>query len=178
MSCVSFSIIPTLNSLCNIFVNCNLTIFSTELVLIECKLGRHPVTVSSLLLGFRRIDYAEWVLCSQMREEVYASLACIVTSQPWSALQGVSKVNKLKLRLLYVWAGLILQPSRHFTYVTTHSPTIPSLYLRHNSFSNPSVALPTSQFILQPFFRFSYVTNSSLNSPGEPPMYLGSEIMF
>ena len=35
---------------------------------------------------------------------------------------------------------------------------------------NSSVALPTSQFILQPFFRFSYVTSSSLNSPGEPPM--------
>ena len=26
------------------------------------------------------------------------------------------------------------------------------------------------QFILQPFFRFSYITSSSLNSPGEPPM--------
>ena len=64
-----------------------------------------------------------------------------------------------------------------------HSPTIPSLHLRHNSFSNLSVALLTSQhilqpfrrftmsqFILQPFFRFSYVTSSSLNSPGEPAM--------
>ena len=69
-------------------------------------------------------------------------------------------------------AELILQPFRHFTYVTTHSPTLPSLYLRHSSFSNPSVALPTSQFILQPFFRFSYVTSSSLNTPGEPPMVL------
>ena len=29
---------------------------------------------------------------------------------------------------------------------------------------------PASQFILQPFFRFLYVTSSSLNSPGEPPM--------
>ena len=49
-------------------------------------------------------------------------------------------------------AELILQPFRHFTYVKTHSPTIPSLYLRLSSFSNPSVATPTSQFILQPFF--------------------------
>ena len=51
-----------------------------------------------------------------------------------------------------------LQSSRHFTYVTTHSPTLPSLYirhssfsnlpllyLRHSSFSNPSLASPTSQ---------------------------------
>ena len=29
-----------------------------------------------------------------------------------------------------------------------HSPTFPSLHLRHNSFSNTSVALPTSQLIL------------------------------
>ena len=50
---------------------------------------------------------------------------------------------------------------------TAHSPILPSLYLRHSSFSNPSVASPTSQFSLQPSFRFSYLTSSSLNSPGE-----------
>ena len=50
---------------------------------------------------------------------------------------------------------LILQPFRHFTYVTT--------------LSNPSVALPTLQLILQPLFRF-YVTMPSLNSPGETPI--------
>ena len=59
----------------------------------------------------------------------------------------------------------------HFTYVTTHYPTLPWLYLRHSSFSNPSVASPMSQLIPQPFFRFSYATSSSLNSPGEPPMH-------
>ena len=37
------------------------------------------------------------------------------------------------------------------------------------SFSNLSVTSPTSQLILQPFFRFSYVTGSSRTSPGEPP---------
>ena len=70
------------------------------------------------------------------------------------------------------WAteGLGNESWCRFTYVTTHSPTLPSLYLRHSSFSNPSVASPPSKFILQPFFRFSYVTSSSLNSPGEPPM--------
>ena len=65
---------------------------------------------------------------------------------------------------------LILQPFRHFTYVTTHSPTLLSLYLRHSSFSNPSFTSRTSQFILQPFFRFSCVTSPSLNSPDELPM--------
>ena len=66
-------------------------------------------------------------------------------------------------------AKLILQSSSHFTHVTAYSPTLPSLYLHHSSFCNPSVASPTSQFILQPFFRFSYVTSSSRNSPGESP---------
>ena len=61
---------------------------------------------------------------------------------------------------------------RNFTkfHSSAHSPNFPSLHLRHNSFTNPSVPLPTSQLILQPSFRFSYVTSSSLNSPGEPPM--------
>ena len=70
------------------------------------------------------------------------------------------------------WAMLILQPFRHFTDVTAHSPTLPSLNLRHSSFSNSSVASPTLQLILQPFLRFSHVTGSSLTSPGEPPMWL------
>ena len=42
-------------------------------------------------------------------------------------------------------ALLILQPFRHFTYVTTHSPTLPLLHLRHISFSNPYFVSPTSQ---------------------------------
>ena len=39
-----------------------------------------------------------------------------------------------------------------------HSPTFPALHLNHNSFFNPSVALPTSQLILQPFHCFTYIT--------------------
>ena len=60
---------------------------------------------------------------------------------------------------------LILQPFRHFTYVTTHYPTLPSLYLRHSSFSNISVTSPTSQLILQPFRRLNYVTAHSPTLP-------------
>ena len=64
---------------------------------------------------------------------------------------------------------LILQTSRRFTYVTAHFTTLPSLYLRHSSFSNPPVALPTSQLILQPSRRFTYVT---AHSPTLPLLYL------
>ena len=51
----------------------------------------------------------------------------------------------------------------HFTYVTAHSdsPSFPSLHLRHSSFPNPSLALPTSQLILQLFRCFTYVTDHS-----------------
>ena len=66
-------------------------------------------------------------------------------------------------------ALLILQAFRHFTYVTAHSPTLPSIYLRHSSFSNPSVALPTSQLIVHPFHCFTYFT---AHSPTLPTLYL------
>ena len=46
-----------------------------------------------------------------------------------------------------------------------HSPTFTSPHLRHNSFSNPSIALPTSQLILQPFRCFTYVTARSPTLP-------------
>ena len=52
---------------------------------------------------------------------------------------------------------------------SAHSPTFPSLHLRHNSFSNPSVALPTSQLILQSSFRYSYIT---AHSPTLPLLHL------
>ena len=60
-------------------------------------------------------------------------------------------------------AELILQAFSHFTYVTAHSdsPSFPSLHLRHSSFSNPSLALPTSQVILQHFRCFTYDTAHS-----------------
>ena len=42
-----------------------------------------------------------------------------------------------------------------------HSPSFLSLHLRHSSFSNPSLALPTSQLILQLFRCFTYITTHS-----------------
>ena len=47
--------------------------------------------------------------------------------------------------------------------------SLPLLYLRHSSSSNPSVALPTSQLILLPFRCFTYVTG---HSPTLPLLYL------
>ena len=80
-----------------------------------------------------------------------------------SVASPTSQVIVKTLFSLLLRHKLILQPFRHFTYITTHSPTLPSLYLHHSSFSNISVASPTSPLILQPFFHVSYVTNSFSN---------------
>ena len=92
-----------------------------------------------------------------------------VILQPFRCFTHVTVHCPTFLRLSYVTSPslnspeLIIQTFRHFTYVTTYSRSLPSLYLQHSSFSNPSVASPTSQFNLQPFFLFFYVTCSSLN---------------
>ena len=54
----------------------------------------------------------------------------------------------------------ILQPFLCFTYITAHSPTLPLLHLHNSSFSNHSIASPTSQLILQPFHYFIVTTHS------------------
>ena len=56
-----------------------------------------------------------------------------------------------------LWRSSARSPNfRHFTYVTTYSPSLPSLYLRQAH----STTLPL----------FHLRHSSSLNSPGEPPM--------
>ena len=68
--------------------------------------------------------------------------------------------NELCYISLYLWALLILQAFSHFTCITAHSdsPSFQSLHLRHSSFYNPSLALSTSQLIVQPFRCFTYIT--------------------
>ena len=61
---------------------------------------------------------------------------------------------------LYLHHSSLSNPCR-FTYITAHSPTLLSLYLCHSSFSSPSVTLPTSLLILQPFCHFTYITAHS-----------------
>ena len=62
-----------------------------------------------------------------------------------------------------------LWPFHGFTYITAHSPTLSLLHLRHSSFSNPSIASPTSQLILQPFHHITYIT---AHSPTLPLLHL------
>ena len=60
------------------------------------------------------------------------------------------------MKLLKAW-----RMSRAHSPVHSDSPRFPSLHLLHSSFSNPSLALPTSQLILQPFRCFTYITAHS-----------------
>ena len=50
-----------------------------------------------------------------------------------------------KLSVTSPTSHLIPKPFPRFTYVTTHSPTLPLLHLRYSSFSNPSFVSPMSQ---------------------------------
>ena len=54
-----------------------------------------------------------------------------------------------------------VKPWKSSRMSSAHSPTFSSLRLRHSSSWNSSVALPTSQLILQPFRCFTYVTDLS-----------------
>ena len=113
----------------------------------------HSSTLLSLLLRHRLFTYVTWRAAHE---------------------PNLLKENKHNLKYTAGKNAVILQSFRHFTYVTTHSPALPSLHLYHSSFSNPSIAsptsqlilqpflsLPTSQLILQPFHCFTYVTAHS-----------------
>ena len=56
------------------------------------------------------------------------------------------------------WIAQLVKALARKAKGSAHSPTFPSIHLRHSSFSSRSVALPTSQLILQPFRSFTYVT--------------------
>ena len=114
--------------------------------------------------------------CFAEKQDIKWTLVC-VCARACACVRLYARVSvSLSVRVLAggvwgmegVWAELFLQHFRRFTYITTHSPTLPPLYLHHSSFSIPFVASSTSQFIPQLFFCFSYVTSSSLTSPGEP----------
>ena len=108
------------------------------------------------------------LISRKLMDQLNWNFVCFLFSKP--DILSIKSIKFWQLIWRFQNALLILQTFRHFTYITAHSPTLPSLYLRLNSFPNPSVASPTSQLILQPLFRFFYVKDSSLTSPGEPPM--------
>ena len=71
-------------------------------------------------------------------------------------------MSELSSYFQYKWSVVLFgQIFYESTESTAHSPNFPPLHLRHSSFSNPSVALPTSQLTLQPFCHFTYVTDHS-----------------
>ena len=131
--------------------------------------GSDPPEVTSCPLG------AEGLACRQAEARRVIDncpggkgSSCTLQIKPVSRTMSPAKVVQSRLTSQRFALGAdytgckrnkrILQPFRRFIYVTDHSPTLPSLYLCHNSLSNPSVALPMSQLIIQPFRCFTYVT--------------------
>ena len=108
-------------------------------------------------------------VASSTSQLILQSFGCFTYVTAHSPSLSLLLRHRLFTYVTWRTALLILHSSRHFTYVTAHFPTLPSLCVRHGSFSNPSVASPTSQLFLQPLFRYFYVTGSSLTLPGEPP---------
>ena len=100
------------------------------------------------------------------------------------AMEGLE--NKLwcrwRDRKVGEWALLILQTFHHFTYVTAHSPTLPSLYLCHSSFSNEQSSFSNlsvtshvtahSPTLLSLYLRHSSFSNLSLTSPTSQALHL------
>ena len=108
----------------------------------------HSPTFQSLHLRHRSISNPFVALpTSQLIFQHFRCFTYVTAHSPTLPLLSPTSQFILQpfFRFSYVTAELILQPFRHFTYVTTDSPTLPQLYLRHSSFSNPSVASPTSQ---------------------------------
>ena len=141
-------------------------------------------TSQVILKPFRRFTYAtahsptfnSLLLRHRLNLKLVRHFTYVTAQSSFSNLSVASPTSQLILQpffhFFYVTSSAHYPNFPSFTYVTAHSPTVPSLYLRHSSFSNSSVALPMSQLILQLFFRFSHVTGSSLTSPGEPPMII------
>ena len=132
----------------------------------------YVTTLSATLppLYLRHSSFSSPSVASPTSQLILQHLFCFSYVTGFS-LTSPGELPMLSLAKTCNFLTLILQTFPHFTYVTTHSPTLPSLYLHHSSFSNPSVTSPTPQLIPQPFFCFSYVTGFSLTSPGELPMW-------
>ena len=128
-----------------------------------------PPTFPSLHL--RHSSFSNHFIILPTSELILQSFHCFTF-----CLNFFNSSQNCKICCILFYCQLILQPFRHFIYVTAHSPTILSLYLRHNSFSNPSFACPTSQalHLIQLCFtssllHFTYVTT---HSPTLPSLYL------
>ena len=121
-----------------------------------CEVRRAQLDKSTLLtsklvpLG----SFHTFKVCSGAKERV----GC---GKQREATASIQSLVKLQLWFLRLRCKTCLRQN----YSLAHSPTFPSLHLRHSSFSNPSVTSPTSQLILQPFRCFTYVTAHSSTLP-------------
>ena len=137
---------------------------ATEVLEIELVLQTFRHRAELILQPFRHFTYVtpnSPTLPSLHRRHSSFSNPSITEQSSFSNLSVTSPMSQLTFNpsVTLPMSQLILQPFRHFTYVTAPFPTLPSLYQCHSSFSSPSAASPKSQVILQPFRCFTYVTD-------------------
>ena len=93
-------------------------------------------------------DFSKQHQMSPLHKQPTEWLMLVYLAPIQTHIEVFEKVYVITKYIQYLEGGdralLILQPFCHFTYVTTHSPTLLLLHLRHCSFSNPSFASPTS----------------------------------
>ena len=132
---------PTLLSQSS-FSKLSVTSSTSQLILI-LQIFRHFTYVTAILEPFRRFTY----VTAHSPTLPLVHLRHSSFSNPSFASPTLHKRHNSfsNTSVALPRSQLILQPFRHFTYVTAHSPTIPLLHLRHSLFSNPSFASPTSQ---------------------------------
>ena len=159
---------------------------------------RHFTYVTAHSLTFHRFTYvtahSPTLPLLQLRHSSFSNPSfASLTPQALHLIHLAEQSSFSNRSVISPTSQLILQPFRRFTHVIDNSPTLPLLQLRHSSFSNPSFAsltpqalhlihlaeqssfstlsviLPTSQLILLPFRRFTYVTT---HSPTLPSLYL------
>ena len=87
----------------------------------------------------------------QMQSKIMMQQPAFRRPEIWSFVLNCSIIVKFSAYSKMQFGAMTI------TMSSAHSPTLPSLHLHHNSFSNPFVALPTSQLILQPFCCFTYI---------------------
>ena len=148
------------------FSNISVTSPTSQLILQPFRPFTYVTAHSPILplLHLRHSSFSNLTFASHTSQALHLRR---LASHPWCK----KRMRYERPSKWHLWAELILQPFRHFTCITDHSPTLSSLYLRHSSFSNlsvtsptsqlnsnPSVALPMSQLILQPFRCFTYIT--------------------
>ena len=117
----------------------------------------HRATLGSCSHGHRCSSAMPKTQCARYSVNRWRKQSTAVST----STTNVWSTNKVRVRFRCKVCFKMAKETVYPEKCSAHSPSFTLLHLRHSSFSNPSVALHTSQLILQPFRCFTYVTAHS-----------------